>query len=436
MAVAFVQSASNAAKAVSSLAKAFASNNTLGNMLVLGVGVWKSGGAFNDPTVTDTLGNTWKLLLSTPRNISCAYIFVAYNCAVGANTVTVNVGTSSDIDMSIHEYSGCAHVTAMDQIAGGSSPSASSILAGTVTTQYANEVIFSFCYDQSHGAQTFTPSASWTLRQQTTNPDGASSASFDRIASSTGSFTNTISVSGGSSTGLHGLIVTFADTSSTDALVQIASNSGIVSSLAAAFQANNTAGNLLLLAIGRWKTGTGSLGTISSVSDSQGNTWVPISASPLLSQVAHGESQSHLYACASCAAGANTVTVVTSTSEDLQIIVLEYTPNVMTNAVANSAVASPVASGNVNAQSGLAFAMAYNQSTSCGNYSDSSGTGWKQRVNRGTTFGTTLSTFDQVLPSTATIESTMSTNVGSSGLHVIVSGKAPVTQPIMQFLIS
>jgi hypothetical protein len=255
MAVAFVQSASNAAKAVSSLAKAFTSNNVAGNMLVLGVGVWKSGGGFNDPTVTDTAGNTWKLLLSTPRNISCAYIFVAYNCAVGANTVTVNVGTSSDIDFSIHEYSGCAHVTAMDQIMGGSSPSASSILAGTVTTQYANEVIFSFCYDQSHGAQTFTPSASWTLRQQTTNPDGASSASFDRIASSTGSFTNTISVSGGSSTGLHGLIVTFADTSSTNDLVQIASNSGIVSTLAATFLPRITLRAICCcLAIGRWKT--------------------------------------------------------------------------------------------------------------------------------------------------------------------------------------
>src|SRR4051794_18497766 len=100
MAVAFVQSTSNAAKAVSSLAKAFTSNNTGGNLLVAFVGVWKSGGGFNDPTITDTLGNTWIRLLSTPRcgNVSCGYLFAAYNCALGANTVTVNVGTSSYID--------------------------------------------------------------------------------------------------------------------------------------------------------------------------------------------------------------------------------------------------------------------------------------------------------------------------------------------------
>lgn len=438
MAVAFVQSDKNFTNTGSTCAKAFPSNNTSGNMLLVCVGVWKST-AFNDPTISDSAGNTWKLVLATARQSSsgqsCAYLFVAYNCAAGANTVTVNVGASSDIDMAIHEYSGVATVTARDQAASGSRAS-TSILAGTIQTQFANEVIFSFAYDQTHGTQTFTPIGGWTARQQTANTAGASLASYDQVVSSTGSFTNTVSVSAGLSNGLHAIIASFADTTTSDKLVQSAKTFNTSSSsLGVAFPANNAAGNLLLLAIGRWVSTT--LGTVTSVTDTQGNTWVLIGSTTLLSPSGHGQSQIHLYACASCAAGANTVTVATSSAQDLQLIAVEYLTNTINTFAANSTTAgSPVASGNLGANAGLAITVAYDQSNATGTYSDVSGTGWRERVTQGSTSGDTLSVFDQVLSAISTIEQTISVLPVSLGLHVIVAGDGQTVRPIMQFLIT
>jgi hypothetical protein len=447
MSGAYVQSAHNAASAVSSLAKAFTSNNASGNMLVCCVGVLKIG-AFSDPTISDTKGNTWRLLLSTPRQFltgqSQAYLFVAYNCAAGANTVTVSVGTSSDIDIAIHEYSGCATVTARDQIAAGSRITTTSILAGTIQTQFANEVIFSFAYDQSHGSQTFTPTSGWTTREQTVNPGAESLCSFEQLVSALGTFTNTITISGGTggnSNGLHAILVSFADTSTTDPLVQSAKTSNAsTSSLAVAFSSNNGSGNLLLLAISRWISTT--LGTITSVADSQGNTWVLIGSTTLLSSSSgHGQSQTHLYACASSAAGPNTVTVTTSSPQVLQLIALEYSPEVINgfvqNSLGTSIGATSIASGNLTASAGLAFSLAYNQTRNAGNYSDVSATGWRNRVNQSdsNTTQATLSVFDQLLPSTSTIEQTITVSLGSFGLHVLVAGNGRTDQPIMQFMI-
>jgi hypothetical protein len=446
MAVAYVQSTHNAAKLVSSVAKAFTSNNTSGNMLVCCVGVWR-GAAFSDPTIADTQGNTWKLLLSTPRQFfnlggSCAYLFVAYNCVAGANTVTVTVGSSSDIDIAIHEYSGVATVTAMDQIASGaqSTGPSGSVFAGTIQTRYANEVLFSFAYDQTNGPQTFTPTSGWTAREQTLNPDGASMRSFDQLVSATGSYTNTITGTL-SSHGLHGIIASFADTSTTDPLKQSAKNATLAaSSLTVAFPAANTSGNLLLLAIGRWVSGT--LGTISSITDSQGNTWALVGSSTI--QTNSGQSQSHLYACASCAAGANTITVTVGSSQDLTLIAAEYTPNVINGDVSNTNHGSTsIASGNLAVDAGLAFALGYNQNYTGGMSSDVSGTGWRNRANScaagpfGDDNGTeSLSVFDQVVAGASIIEQTLSVSIGSSGLHILVAAKTQTIRPIMEFLIS
>jgi hypothetical protein len=439
-AVAFVQSAHNAASGVSSLAKLFTSNNAAGNCLICCVGVWKST-TFNDPTISDSKGNTWKLLLATPRQVvsgvSGAYLFVAYNCASGPNTVTLSVGTSSDIDIAIHEYSGVATVTAHDQMTAASDRTTTSVLTGTIRTQFANEVVFSFAYDQTHGTQTFTPTSGWNGREQTVNPGAESLRSYDQIASSTGSFSNTVTISAGNSNGLHAIIASFADTSTTDKLVQLKANSGVsVSTLGAAFPAANAAGNLLLLAIGRWSSTT--LGTISSVTDTQGNTWVLVGPTTLLSPATHGQSQAHLYACASCAAGANTVTVATSSAQDdLRIVALEYLPNTISGFIANSSIVNaPLASGNLAIDAGLAFTLAYDQSNNKGTYSDFSGTGWRERFTLGGTGGETLSVYDQVAASPATLEQTISVPSVSLGLHVILAAKAQSIRPIMEFLIS
>jgi hypothetical protein len=236
---------------------------------------------------------------------------------------------------------------------------------------------------------------------------------------------------------LHAIICSFADSSVSDTLVQSSKANGVATSLAVAFPSANASGNLLLLAVGRWVSGT--LGTITSVTDSQGNAWTLIGATTIQSPSGRGQSQAHLYKCASCVAGANTVTVATSSSQDLQLIALEYSSATINAEMVNSAggvALSSVASGNLLADASLAFAMAFNQSDNAGLHSDFSGTGWKQRINQADSSSTTMAVFDQQLSSQSTIEQTVSVQVSSFGLHVIVAAKGQTTLSIMEFLIS
>src|SRR5581483_6865116 len=443
MAVAHVQDASNTAHNASSVAKAFTSNNTSGNMLLVAVGVWRSSGGFTDPSLSDTRGNTWKLVLATARQLqsgqSCLYLFAAYNCAAGANTVTATVGVTCDIDIAIHEYSGCATVTARDQSASGSNYQTSHIDAGTIQTQLANEVVFSCAYDQSNGVQTFTPTSGWTPRQQTANPGAESLVTYDQLVSATGTFSNTVNITN-TSHGFHAMVVSFADTSTPDDLVQYVGNSASSASSVATPSFTNGAGNLLLLAIARWTSTT--LGTISSVTDSKGNTWTLIASTTIVAVGGHGQSQLHLYACASAAAGANVITVSTSSAQDsLQIVALEYSPSTINAEIFNSQGSggvSNVASGSITLDAGIAVGFGFNQSDNVGIYSDFSGTGWRKRVGQSTTSFTSLGIFDQVLASSSSIEETISLPSGSTsfGLHVIVAGKQQTTPPIMEFVIT
>src|SRR5438445_11817139 len=110
----FVQSTS-AAIGGSPLVNAFPSPNVAGHCLVAAVGVTNSG-SFNDPTISDSQGNTWVRLLNAPKlfpsglAVSCAYVFVAYNCKAGANTVTIVGSSLAAHSVCLLEYSGVAKI--------------------------------------------------------------------------------------------------------------------------------------------------------------------------------------------------------------------------------------------------------------------------------------------------------------------------------------
>jgi hypothetical protein len=89
-------------------------------------------------------------------------------------------------------------------------------------------------------------------------------------------------------------------------LVQSTATSGYsVGPFTIAFPSNNAAGNALVLTI--WSNGT-----VSSVTDSQGNTWTLLGPSQVSNS---GGSLNYAYGCMSCAAGPNTVTVHQSSGD-------------------------------------------------------------------------------------------------------------------------
>lgn len=416
MAIAFVQGASNAASGVSSLAKAFTSNNTAGNTIIVSFAFWKSGGFTAVPTVTDTRGNTYHRVGFSPNNLaSQAFVFVAYNCAGGANTVTVGLGTSADTDMSIHEYSGCASVNALDQNAYFYTPT--SPLTMSMTTQYANEVLFCFAYNQTSGSSTFTPSAGWTGRESTSNPGAESSKSFDQIVSSTGTYSNSIAVTG-TSNGLHLVAISLSDTAKPTGFIQSAHLSNAsTSSGAIAFPASNGSGNVLIAAFGLWSSTTVATPT---VSDSKGNTWTLIASTPL--QSGSGQSKAYLYCCTSCAAGTNTVTVSLSAACAIDLAIHEYAPTAPAIADASNSVSTPTVTTSAIATAGgtTMFGFSYDQSDRDRNFvASNTGAGWVQREMTNSSASTSLITYDQA-PAVGSYGLSVTISVITHGLHAAV----------------
>src|SRR3989304_1598661 len=85
---------------VTTLAKAFASNVTAGNLIV--VAVTKDAAADTIQTPTDSLGNTYALAVKSNYNTS-NYIFYAMNITGGACTVTVTASSGSYYSVGIIE---------------------------------------------------------------------------------------------------------------------------------------------------------------------------------------------------------------------------------------------------------------------------------------------------------------------------------------------
>src|SRR6266851_8559911 len=95
---------------VASIAKAYANNVTANNSLLVVCGV----GNTTAPSITDTLGNTYKQAAGITANAAHgSYIFYTVGIAAGANTITfTNNGTTASMAMEIYEISGLIQPTA------------------------------------------------------------------------------------------------------------------------------------------------------------------------------------------------------------------------------------------------------------------------------------------------------------------------------------
>lgn len=175
-----VQSTNNKSSgSVASLAKAFVSNNTAGNSIVVVCAI----GNGTAPTISDTNSNVYtqvsQVANGTAFNVA---IFYSAGTAVGggivggANTVTVtNGGTTASIAMEIYEMSGLIAMTGAqpDQTAsatGSSGTASTSVISALTPNEYAFAGI-----GVGTAAQTITVGSGWindSGQQNPTTPAG------------------------------------------------------------------------------------------------------------------------------------------------------------------------------------------------------------------------------------------------------------------------
>lgn len=160
---------------VSTLACA-ATNMTTGNLVVVGVR-----SRSNNPTVSDTAGNTYTQIANQSSMGATDFMTMFYSANItghASNVVTANFGASqSYVAVLVHEYSG---VNTLDQkVKQDASGTSTSVTSPTFTTTVADEVIVAMCsVDQIN--RTFTAGATYTLQ----NVAGGMAADENLIVSS------------------------------------------------------------------------------------------------------------------------------------------------------------------------------------------------------------------------------------------------------------
>jgi hypothetical protein len=209
-AISFVQSTStlqSSGSAATNLTKAFRSNVTKGDLLIIG-----TYGAVGDRlTATDTLGDTFTMVAKASNaNDHDSNLLIATTSATGADTVTVHDNTQAGLNgISIHEYSG-TKTNAIANIIDASSTSvgnSASLTTGNITTKNPGDLVFAyFATGDDNPNVTFTYSGAYTRRELASGITGfcapvyqASNciASEDKIFSATSTTQATTTISQG-----------------------------------------------------------------------------------------------------------------------------------------------------------------------------------------------------------------------------------------------
>ena len=181
--------------AQSSVPVTYANAQTAGNLNVVVVGWNNSTAQVN--SVKDSKGNAYQLAVgpTVQSGVAMQAIYYASNiaaAAAGANTVTVAFSAAAPyVDIRIAEYSGISSTTPLDVFAAAQG-SGSSGSSGSVTTTNANDLLVGADLVQ----MTTKSAGSGYTSRVITNPDG--DILEDRIVSTTGSYSATATLSGGS----------------------------------------------------------------------------------------------------------------------------------------------------------------------------------------------------------------------------------------------
>lgn len=185
---------------LTTVSKAFASNNTAGNAIIAALSwdTWTNPGSI---TCTDTRGNTYQTIavnydLTNNQHLAVCY---ATNIAAGANTVSATLGAGQGCTrLVIAEYSGIRATYAVDTVAtnmavGGAANLANDVTSGSATTSSPGDLIFG-ALEQSDEDVTITAGTGFTKRYQ----QGSTVLFQDKIQTAATSVASTNTSSGAS----------------------------------------------------------------------------------------------------------------------------------------------------------------------------------------------------------------------------------------------
>ncbi len=352
----FVQSQSGVStQTASGVSASFTSNTAAGNAIVVGAST--AGPSIS--SVVDTQGNAYVQAVASGSNA----VWYALNTKGGADTVTANFAASTGFSLIyIHEYAGLA-TSALDQTS-SESGTGTAVTSGAKTTTQSNELIFGYA---SVDHCVITGSTGFTVRQT-----AGCNMSEDMIVSVGGTYAATFTQN--ISSGWVGIMATFkAPAGSSPGIGYVQSQSSVsgetASGVSASLASNVTAGNTII--VGASTTGP----AISSVVDTQGNTYVQAVAS----------GGSAIWYAASVKGGSDTVTANFASSTGFSLIyVHEY---------AGLAASSPLDQVSSDTGTGVAVTSGAKTTTdanelifgyaSVGDYVSAGGTGFTTRQTAG-----------------------------------------------------
>ncbi len=157
----------------STIAKAFVSANTAGNLIVAAV-TWDASSSGGSLTCSDSQGNTYATATTQWDGPNTQWLGVCYapNVKAGANTVTASFGANRQFrHMTISEYSGVAKTAPVDvvakQAAAGSTGS-NAITSTAAVTTVGGDLIFGAVMDTT-SATSITAGTGFTQRAFTAN---------------------------------------------------------------------------------------------------------------------------------------------------------------------------------------------------------------------------------------------------------------------------
>lgn len=200
-----VQHASASTGSNTSLAQAFPSANTAGNLLVVAVSTY-AGETINTPT--DSLNNTYTQAVTVSQSGNAvAAIYYAPNCKGGPDTVTAHISAGDNMHLHIYEIAGIATSSPLDAAGTSTLNSASSLTVSTTSaTTNANDYVFAY-FGDNNSQETFTVGSGYGDTEQSESTSGDAGFSEDKIVSSSGTQIATATASGTDS--ITALIVAF-----------------------------------------------------------------------------------------------------------------------------------------------------------------------------------------------------------------------------------
>lgn len=268
--MAYVQSVSNdAGGSGTGTTQAFSVANTAGNTLIFGV---RCGGDCV-VTVTDSKGNTWTENVHQVQSsdLGMMSVWSAPNCAAGANTVTFSFSTAVTARWFIAEYSGMLTSNVFDVKTATDSGASTSTTptSGSATPTTGKSLVLGIVV--TGGSQgVITAGSGFTLRE-------AANATYrialeDKEITSTSAQTASFNFTGADTTVTA--VVIYKEVLPNASVVQETSSlNAATSTTAAASLSGTAAGNTLHVGV---VINSGS--TISSVADTQGNTYFLLSS--------------------------------------------------------------------------------------------------------------------------------------------------------------